>query len=286
MKIAVTGSTGQLGCELQEISKNFPGLSFFFHSRKELDVSSYHSIEKTLRTDLDYIINCAAYTHVDLAEDERDRAFAVNKTGPENLAKFCKTNATILVHISTDYVYAPAKLPIREDDTIDPLNIYGLSKWEGEERIRQILPEHFILRTAWLYSSFGHNFVKTMLRLSSEKDSLNVVNDQVGSPTYARSLARGILHVIQSPERKEPDIFGTYNYADHGAVSWYDFAREIIHSRHPGYPVNPVTSDQFVTKAKRSSFSVLDCSKFENTFLYRIPDWKSALQECLTELLL
>ncbi|WP_236975096.1 dTDP-4-dehydrorhamnose reductase [Membranihabitans maritimus] len=284
VRISVTGANGQLGKEIRNIHKDYAGIEFTFYTRTELDITNKDSLKKLKESKCDALINCAAYTAVDLAEDEIDKAYAINLHAVGNLADYCKNNNCTLIHVSTDYVYGESNTPHKEYGNINPLSIYGKSKWEGEEIIRSTLSNYYILRTSWLYSSFGNNFVKTMRRLAVEKNFLTVVNDQKGSPTYARDLAKGIMHVIVTKlsnitgNKKE---YGTYNFSNRGATTWYEFAKKIIHKSDPDFPIYPVTSDEFVTKAKRPEYSVLDCSRFENTFAYKIREWEKALEECL-----
>lgn len=284
INIGVLGSQGQLGKELASLQLEYSDIKWLFFDRKEIDLTSEESIQQLSSYDLDYLINAAAYTNVDLAEDEVDEAIGVNGEGVKYLAQWSKDQDVTLVHISTDYVYGVSDKPIREDHVIDPVNVYGKSKHKGEVHVKTIAPHYFIIRTSWLYSSFGNNFVKTMRRLAQSRNEISVVSDQIGSPTYAHDLARAIVALIKTDGqvRLESDIF---NYANLGSISWYEFAKEILMDDFPNCKVTPITSAQYPTKAKRSSYSVLDSSKIAGKCEgLIISPWKDSLAICLKKL--
>jgi dTDP-4-dehydrorhamnose reductase len=281
--ILVTGANGQLGRELQAIAPAFPQFTFSFHDRATLNIDNPESIAATLtREQPAWCINCAAYTAVDNAESEKDKAFLINGTAVANLAAACRKNNTRLIHISTDYVFdGQSAIPLKETDPTGPVNTYGASKLEGEHLALQHYPEGtVILRTSWVYSEFGNNFVKTMIRLMKERPAINVVNDQIGSPTYAADLAAAILRIITAP------IFvpGLYHYSNEGQLSWYEFAlaiRELIGST---CTVNPIPTAQYPTPAKRPHYSLLDKSLIRHTYHLSIPDWHPGLATCIARL--
>lgn len=257
--VLVTGANGQLGKCIEELSLNFEELNFIFKSSKELDITSFDSAKAIFeKHQFNYCINCAAYTAVDLAEDEKEKAFAVNAEGVKHLAILSKDYNTSLIHISTDFVFDGLKnTPYTETDSPNPINVYGASKLQGEQYIKELLDTYFIFRTSWLYSEYGNNFMKTMLRLSKERQELNVVNDQIGSPTYAMDLAEVILKVI----KEDNTNYGMYHFSNKGETSWFGFAQEIFKQKNIQVNLLPTTSENYKTKAKRPMFSVLDNSK-------------------------
>ncbi len=279
--ILVTGANGQLGNELQNIALQFPAHSFLFATREELPVDDFEATAKYFSAHaIGYCINCAAYTAVDKAEAEKDRAFLMNAGATGNLANVCKLHNVQLIHISTDYVFdGTSKQPYKETDQPCPVGVYGESKLKGEELALQNNPFTIIIRTAWLYSSFKNNFVKTMLRLMKEKDSVNVVNDQFGCPTYAADLAEAIMQIISSGKSKENP--GIYHFTNAGITNWYEFASAIKELTHSHCNVNPIPTSQYPTPAKRPQYSVLDTSKIKQTFNLIIPGWEDSLQRCL-----
>ncbi|MEO7306831.1 MAG: dTDP-4-dehydrorhamnose reductase [Ferruginibacter sp.] len=281
LTILVTGAHGQLGSELHTIAPQFPYCQFLFAAKEELDITNFNSIIKYFQGhSVDYCINCAAYTAVDKAESEKEMAFLINADAVAILAKICAKNNTQLIHISTDYVFdGTAKQPYKERDETCPVGIYGISKLQGEELAVKHCPSTIIIRTSWLYSSFKNNFVKTMLRLMKEKDSINVVNDQSGSPTYAADLALAIMHIINSGiSHANP---GIYNYADEGTTNWYEFALAIKNISGSNCTVNPITTAAYPTAAKRPAYSVLDTTKIKKVFGVSIPEWEDSLKKCL-----
>ncbi len=281
--VLVTGSNGQLGKELQFLAESYPEFHFVFSTREDLKLHHYDLVENFfLATKPQYCINCAAYTAVDKAESESDMAMFVNGESVGNLAAVCKKNQTKLIHISTDYVFnGESEIPYKEDDSTDPINIYGVSKLLGEQFCMKEDPDAIIIRTSWVYSSFGHNFVKTMMRLMNERNELNVVSDQVGSPTYAADLAKAILDIISSGKWEG----GIYHYSNGGKISWYEFAAEIKNLTGSKSIIHPILTDEYPTPAKRPKFSLLNKEKIKTVFAIHVPEWKDSLKKCI-ELLL
>ena len=289
--ILVTGTNSQLGNELQVIVSQFPYCQFLFVSKEELNIADFNSIIKYFRGhSIDYCINCAAYTAVDNAETENEQAFLINADAVAILAKICSKNNTQLIHISTDYVFdGTATEPYKETDKTNPVSVYGQSKLQGEELAIKHCPSAIIIRTAWLYSSFKNNFVKTMLRLMKEKENLpadrhgiNVVNDQLGCPTYAADLALAIMQIIKSKKSKENP--GIYHYTNAGTTNWYEFAVTIKNLTGSNCTVNPISTAQYPTAAKRPAYSVLDTAKIAATFGLVIPAWEDSLKRCFQEI--
>lgn len=279
--ILVTGANGQLGSELRTIAVHFPQYHFLFVTRQGLAIDNPSSVvDYFAARSINYCINCAAYTAVDKAESEKEKAFLINATAAGNLAKICAAHHTQLIHISTDYVFdGSSSHPYKETDPTAPLGVYGASKLKGEELVLENDPAAIIIRTAWVYSSFGSNFVKTMLRLMKERESINVVNDQQGCPTYAADLAAAIMHIIASGKAK--NNAGIYHYVNAGVITWYEFALAIKELSKSSCSVNPIGTNQYPTAAKRPAYSVLDTKKIRDTFDISIPDWKESLQACL-----
>ena len=277
--ILITGASGQLGSELNVFSKSEPSLTFIFLTSKELPVDDPAAVRRAFNSyKPSYCINCAAYTAVDKAETEPEKAFSVNADAVGVLAETCKQQDTKLIHISTDYVFDGASQEAyTEDAPTAPINQYGASKLEGEQLCMQKNPDAIIIRTAWLYSSFGRNFVKTMIKLMKERREITVVNDQVGAPTYAADLADCILHIIKNGSWHP----GIYHYSNAGRISWYDFAITIKELTESNCVVKPVPTNQYPTPAKRPSYSLLDTHKIQKTFGCVIPGWKNGLQRCL-----
>ncbi len=283
MKILVTGSNGQLGSELKVLSSKYPQYQFRFTDRNELSIDDAESVLEFVKEyQPSFIINCAAYTAVDKAETERDIAMRINGDAAGYLAAAANAVGARIVHISTDYVFnGTSSDPYNEDDTTDPVNFYGETKLAGERNLVSADPDAIIIRTAWVYSEFGHNFVKTMLRLMKERSVVSVVNDQVGSPTYAADLAAVILQIISSDKW----VPGIYNYSNEGRISWFDFATEIRKMAGLSCEVNPVPSSGYPTPAKRPSFSLLNKQKIISEYGVVVPGWKESLQVCLKKLL-
>lgn len=276
----VTGKTGQLA---QAISANKGPWEYEFLGRDEANLSNLDQLAEAIRArNFDVLVNTAAYTAVDKAEEEQELATIINAEAPGILAKICAEKGAVMIHISTDYVFGlDWNRPLREDDPTEPINAYGKSKWEGEEAIRKELSEHIIIRTSWLYGLSGHNFPKTMLRLAKDRNELKVVFDQVGNPTFADDLAEALNHICQSELK---NAYGTYHFSNEGVCSWYDFARETLRKNHNHVALEPVTSDQFPTAARRPHYSVLNKKKIKNTFGLKIRHWQDALADFLEKL--
>ena len=288
-KILVTGSNGQLGKELQEIAPSFPFFDFIFLSRTDLPIHHFEMVRHFFKDyHPQYLINCAAYTAVDRAEQERDKAFQVNGEAVGVLAAICKKQHCKFIHISTDYVFdGTASVPYKEESFTNPQTVYGASKLEGEKQALQFNPDSIIIRTSWVYSAYGKNFVKTMLKLLKEKDEISVVADQIGSPTYAKDLAEVILQIITSenlPAGRHDWHPGIYNYSNDGVISWYDFAVRIKELSGSSCKVNPIPTSAYPTAAKRPAYSVLDNSKIQKIFNIGINGWKEGLAACLINL--
>jgi dTDP-4-dehydrorhamnose reductase len=285
--ILVTGSNGQLGKELQELATQYPQFKFIFTTREELLIESESVIAYFFEHyKPNYCINCAAYTAVDKAEDAQEIAFAANALGPKYLADAAARYQCKLIHISTDYVFdGTKKQPYTEEDSPRPLNVYGASKLKGEQEILQINPDSIIIRTSWVYSAFGSNFVKTMIRLMATKESIGVINDQLGSPTYAASLAKAILHIITVIQQTKKVAYrGIYHYSSDAVISWYDFAIAIKEILKSTCIVKPITTAEYPTPAKRSSYSVLDKTKIKEVFGVSFNNWKAELEECMQQI--
>ena len=280
-RILVTGSNGQLGSEIRELSKNEGTNTYFYTDVSELDITDKSAVTKFIEDhQIDIVVNCAAYTQVDKAEDNEKTAFLINATAPGNLAEACKKYEAILFHISTDYVFDGSNnVPYIETELTFPLGVYGSSKLKGEKLIQRSGCSYIIIRTSWLYSSFGHNFVKTIARLSSEKDELKVVFDQIGTPTYARDLATAILEIIQNNQFK--DRKGIYHYSNEGVCSWYDFAIAINEYFGNECHIRPCHSDEFPAKVTRPNYSVLDKTKIKSVFGVEIGYWRDSLCKCV-----
>lgn len=281
-KIVVTGADGQLGMELRGISLAFPRFDFIFLSKKDLAIDNREDLHRFFEeTRPRFCINCAAYTSVDRAEKEKELAFLVNGDSVGVLAACCSTYGTKLIHISTDYVFeGSSDQPLREEDRPSPINTYGASKLLGEELATRYNAETLIIRTAWVYSEYGNNFVKTMIRLMQDKESISVVADQIGSPTYAGDLANVILQIIEGGKF----VAGIYHYSNEGRISWYDFAlaiKELIGSK---CNIIPIPSTQYPTPAKRPNYSLLDKTKIKLVYSISIPEWKSSLIACLAKI--
>jgi dTDP-4-dehydrorhamnose reductase len=281
-KILVTGSNGQLGNELRDLASAFSRYDFVFTDVDELSIADNDAVKKIFEEHRPaYLINCAAYTAVDKAESEKEINNQINGAAVGILASASKQNGTRFIHISTDYVFnGTASKPLREDDEVDPVNAYGASKLLGEKLAVENDPETIVVRTSWVYSFYGKNFVKTMMRLMNEKQSIGVVSDQLGSPTYAADLAKAIMQIISSEEW----VPGIYNFSNEGIISWFDFANEIKRLVKSSCIVNPLTTAEFPTPAKRPRYSVLDKAKIQQTFSIQLKDWKESLKECIQKL--
>jgi len=282
-RVLVTGSNGQVGSEIRELASSYP-YEFYFTDSKELDMTDGKKVREYIeKNDIKTIINCAAYTAVDKAESEREIADKINHPAVKNLAQIANDNDIKLIHISTDYVFDGQNYkPYTEDDSTNPQGVYGQTKLDGEKAMIGVNPKNsIIIRTSWVYSYYGANFVKTMLRLGKEKESLGVVYDQVGTPTYAKDLARTILDILPQVDNQNVEI---YNYSNEGVLSWYDFAKEIMYMSKLSCTVNPIETKDYPTPAKRPHYSLLNKSKIKNKFDIEIPYWKDGLDDCLKRL--
>ncbi|RYY63928.1 MAG: dTDP-4-dehydrorhamnose reductase [Chitinophagaceae bacterium] len=279
MKILVTGAGGQLASELEVLAAARPTDQFVFRSVTDLDITDAEAVWKAIADEEpDFCINAAAYTAVDKAETEPEPAFRVNAEGTRFLAAACAAKGARFLHVSTDYVFAgDGERPYREDDPTGPQGVYGASKRKGEELAFEAAPDTIVVRTAWVYSSFGHNFVKTMLRLMRERDSLSVVNDQQGCPTYAADLAAALLQIIDSGKW----VPGIYHFSNEGATTWFRFAEAIRDRAGITCDLRPITTDQYPTPACRPAYSVLDTAKIRDTWGLSIRSWEECLDECL-----
>jgi dTDP-4-dehydrorhamnose reductase len=284
--ILVSGKNGQLGNELQDACILFPQFNYRFFARDELDISNCNAIEKTFKKYKPvYFINAAAYTAVDKAETEQEAAYLVNAEATANLAKICHQYNTKLVHISTDYVFdGNGKEPYKEDDGTSPINYYGFSKWMGERLALENNSQSIVIRTSWVYSVYGNNFVKTMLRLMKERKELNVVSDQIGSPTYAKDIAEAILQIIAKANETKSFHPGIYHFSNEGIISWYDFASAIKAIKKYDCVVHPIPTSKYPTPAKRPAYSVMNKEKICETFGIILKDWRHSLEECLSKL--
>ncbi len=285
--ILVTGANGQLGNEFHELSVLYADYIFTFIGRNELDLNNSDAIQTWfLDKTFDVIINCAAYTSVDKAESEQVLAGDINTTAVETLARIAKEKNSSLIHISTDYVFDGKNFkPYLETDPTDPQGVYGQTKLDGELAMLQINPANsIIIRTSWVYSSFGNNFVKTMLRLGKERDELGVIYDQVGTPTSARDLAQAILSIIQHPNLSILPATEIYHFSNEGVCSWFDFAVEIMHSIGSHCHVNPIRTSEYPLPATRPEYSVLDKNKIKQTFGLKIPHWRESLLKAVHHL--
>jgi len=281
-KVLVFGGSGQLGTCLQALANHQSQLDITFPPEGSADILDIKGLEYTFNAIRpDYVVNCAAYTAVDKAEDELELARRVNRDGAANLARLCKTHAATLIHISTDFVFE-GNIPklLSEADPANPISVYGLTKLEGEAAIAAELQEFYILRTSWLYSEHGNNFVKTMLNLGSTRDELKVIADQVGTPTYAIDLAQVIFSIIAADSR----AYGIYHFSNEGVTSWYDFAKAIFDISGMTTRVLPIPGTSYPTKAARPAFSVMDKARIKNTFNLEIPYWRDSLEICLKNL--
>ena len=275
--ILVTGANGQLGSELKDLSSLYPNDTFIFTDVAELDICNHMAVKEFIVNNcINTIINCAAYTAVDKAESEPELADQINHIAVANFARLSKDNNIKLIHISTDYVYDGTNYkPYIETDTPNPKSVYGQTKLDGELAIQKINPANtIIIRTSWVYSNYGNNFVKTMLRLGKERKELGVIVDQIGTPTHARDLAKTVLEIFPNINNKNVELF---HFSNEGVCSWYDFAKAIFEIKGINVKVNAIETFQYLTAAKRPSYSVLNKSKIKNKFQVEIPNWKDSL---------
>ena len=280
--ILVTGGNGQLASCIKDVEKQYDDLNVIYTDHLELDICDLNQIQTFFKSNpqIDYCINCAAYTAVDKAETEAEKAFEINATGAKNLAQVCNDHDAILIHVSTDFVFDGEKNePYTETDAANPISVYGASKLQGEVEIQQALKEYFIIRTSWLYSEYGNNFMKTMLRLAETRDGISVVSDQIGTPTYAGDLAEIIIQIINTKTEK----YGIYHYSNEGVASWFEFAKEIFKLTKNKIKVNPIPSIEYLTPAKRPKYSVLDKKKIIDVFKIDIPFWRESLKKVILQ---
>jgi dTDP-4-dehydrorhamnose reductase len=279
IKALVTGGNGQLAQSLKDVVNHQDELDVDFQDLPDLDITNTQQLESYfLKNEFDYCINCAAYTAVDLAEEQSDLAYAVNAEGPKYLAEVCQKHQVTLIHISTDFVFDGQKrIPYLETDAPNPLSVYGASKLQGERSIQETTEAYFIIRTSWLYSEYGKNFMKTMLSLSETLNEISVVSDQIGSPTYAGDLAEVLIQIVLSSSTN----YGVYHYSNSGTISWYDFAVEIFKQFGKTIQVKPIKTKDYPTAAKRPKFSALNTIKIENNFDCTIKDWQRSLNKVI-----
>lgn len=284
MNILITGCKGQLGTEIGKIAGNDSLHHWFFTDVDTLDICDADAVERYFDINgIEACINCAAYTAVDKAEDEPELALKINAKAPETLAKACLKHHALLVHVSTDYVFdGNGSSPYTEDEPVAPQSVYGSTKAEGERLIRQSGCSHFIVRTAWLYSSTGKNFVKTMLSLADTRDNINVVCDQKGTPTWAYDLAEMLVHLVN--QNGTSHVQETFHFTNEGVITWYDFTVAIMEIAHKDCKVTPITTDQYPAKAHRPAYSVLDKTKIKAYTKREIPAWRDSLVKCIAEL--
>jgi len=281
MKILITGRNGQLGSELFDLQENNPQHQFVFVDRETMDLSNPDQITTVLEKEQpNIIVSAGAYTAVDKAESEQDVCDAINHLAVKTMAAWAAANNAKIIHISTDYVFdGTSEAPLKETDTPDPMNVYGFTKLQGEQALAASGAAYVIIRTAWVYSTYGANFVKTMMRLMNERDEISVVADQVGTPTYARDLALAIMKVIDAPEF----VPGIFHFSNEGKISWYDFATAIKDLNGYQTTIHAIGSDAFPTPAKRPKFSLLDKSKIKEVYQVNVPEWYDSLKEMLAK---
>jgi dTDP-4-dehydrorhamnose reductase len=281
MVVLVTGANGQLGQAIQFIAKNHTEIKFVFCSSSDLDISNKENCQTVFQnTKPDFCINAAAYTAVDKAESDRDKAELINIIGSKNIAEVCNQFDVKLIHISTDFVFDGSNdKPYTETQITNPKGVYGQTKLDGEKAIQQVFSKYFIIRTSWVYSQFGNNFMKTMLRLASEKTALSVVNDQIGTPTNAVDLAEALVQIILfNNQQPTANNYGIYNFSNEGECSWYDFAKKIFEINNVSIDLSAIPTEQFPTPAERPKYSVLDKSKIKATFGITIKTWEESLK--------
>ena len=287
MNILITGSNGQLGSEIRELSASYKAVNFIFKDLPDLDICNFDEFQNfIIKNNITAVINCAAYTAVDKAEEDEVLAKKVNAEGVYNIVKALQKVNGKLVHVSTDYVFnGDHFLPYKESNPVSPIGVYGETKREGELAVINSTLEAIVIRTSWLYSSFGNNFVKTMLRLGAEKEQLGVIFDQVGTPTYARDLAKTCLEILCKDSSVDISENGSlYHYSNEGVASWYDFAISIMELGGKNCKVNPIQTKDYPTLAKRPQYSVLNKSKIKTDFKIKIPYWRDSLKDCIKKI--
>lgn len=282
IKILVTGANGQLGRCFKAAASNFPECEIFFASRKELDIEDHPGVKEFFRNKtFDYCINTAAYTNVEKAESEMDAAYSLNAEAVKNLSEVCDKNSTVLIHISTDYVFdGKSSQPYKETDNTNPINVYGASKLMGEQYIEENCRKYFIIRTSWLYSEYGHNFLNTILKYAKEGKDLSITTEQTGTPTNANDLASAVLQIIKSGATD----YGLYHFSNEGEATWYDFAKKILEFSNQLATTNLTSTDHYATAAKRPEYSIMNKSKVSNTFKIRLLDWNASLEKVIARL--
>lgn len=280
--ILVTGGNGQLATCIKDLAKDLEGLNFIYVDLDELDITKSKDVNSFFESEnISFCVNCAAYTAVDRAETDKDNAVNVNIRGAAILAEACKVKNAGLIQISTDFVFDGKKSsPYLEEDSTEPLGVYGMTKLKGEQEVMRLLPNSFIIRTSWLYSEHGQNFLKTMLRLGSDRDNLSVVADQIGTPTYAGDLAKVIINIITEDFKG----FGTYHYSNEGVASWFDFAKAIFDESKTNIKLLPIITDAYPTPARRPTFSVMDKTKIKKELKIEIPYWRDSMRKCLEKI--
>jgi dTDP-4-dehydrorhamnose reductase len=285
--ILITGSNGQLGKSIERLSTDIEHFEWIFTDIEKLDITDKVALESFIKANnILYLINCAAYTAVDNAEKETELAHKINTIAPRLLAEICLENHIYLIHISTDYVFDGSNnIPYTETTPVKPLGVYGKTKLDGEQQVVKILPQSIIVRTSWLYSEYGKNFAKTMLKLGADKSSLNVIFDQIGTPTYALDLADAVIRIIEHHTLTDEWHSGIYHYSNEGVCSWYDFATEIMNISLLNCSILPIETHEYPTPAKRPQYSVLNKKKIKNTYNLDIPYWRDSLTTCVNNLL-
>ena len=285
MRILITGANGQLGSEIRALTSLYTNFNFFFTDSKEVNICNYELLKNYVaENSIEAIINCAAYTAVDTAEKDVETATQINVVGVENLVKVTQAVNGKLIHISTDYVFNGKNCkPYAEEDLVSPIGVYGKTKREGEEKVLNAAINAVVIRTSWLYSSFGANFVKTMLRLGKEREELGVIFDQVGTPTYAKDLAVACLEIL-SKKKQINEASSLYHFSNEGVASWYDFAKAIMQMAAIDCLVKPIESKEYPTPAERPFYSVLNKSKIKSDFKIEIPYWRDSLKKCISKL--
>ncbi|WP_411893962.1 dTDP-4-dehydrorhamnose reductase [Winogradskyella sp. A2] len=282
VNVLVTGANGQLASSIKDLESQYDNLNFIYTDYLELDITDKKAIQVFFNSfpNINYCINCAAYTAVDKAEEERERAEKINAIGAKNLAEICKNENTTIIHISTDFVFEGTNAKAyKETDLAKPISVYGSTKLEGELHIARISPKYFILRTSWLYSEYGKNFMKTMLSLANYKEELDIVTDQIGTPTYATDLASVIFKIVTTNNTD----YGIYHYSNEGVASWYDFAKAIFEISNTKIKVYAITTEAYPTPAKRPHFSILDKTKIKNILKIDVPYWRDSLKIAISK---